>query len=254
MNESETLVCGTHGKTPSTFLCRHVAGGIACGFHASSNDPTEPWPDAWCDRCEEVLDAAGEWTDEAQKEADIKALCTHCYDESRTRNVTVPRFARGAAARLTVAEAQQLLHHAVHEAQAVQAASRRRWGWGDHDRWDYDDRANTLTLSHPKLPILVANTQFVGSYAHGTFQWAWKTLARDDPNYAVIARLPLFGEVRGISKLTTASWACEQAEGWEMTALASYLLGSEGMYRAPFRGGQQFWFMLLSNWRTVSGG
>ena len=231
-------------------MCRHLAGGVACGYHADP-EPGDRWPDAWCDRCEEVVDAAGEWTDEAAREADIKALCTHCYEESRALNITVPRHARGVAARLTDAETKRLLHHVIHEAQGVQAASRRRWGWGDHERWDYDDQANTLTFSDPRLPTMVADAQFVGSYARGTFQWAWETLGSDDPNYPAIARLRLFGEVRGISKLTTPNWACEQADGWEMTSLASYLLGSEGMYRAPFRDGQQFWFMLLSNWRTV---
>lgn len=42
-----------------------------------------------------------------------------------------------------------------------------------------------------------------------------------------------------------------QHEGWEMTALAAYLVGGEAAYRAPGSEGM-FTFMLLDNFRAVS--
>jgi hypothetical protein len=39
VSDSELVTCGTHGTTPSTFACRHLTRGVACGYHASVEDP-----------------------------------------------------------------------------------------------------------------------------------------------------------------------------------------------------------------------
>jgi uncharacterized protein DUF6882 len=250
MSESETITCGAHGETPATFVCQHLMGGVACGFH-DAGEPGDRWPDAWCDRCDEAFQAAGgEWTAESEAELDIRLLCTHCYEEARDRNRSVPPHAAGASATLTEAETAALIHHAVHTLQAIQDASIKRWGWGAA-RWDFDPDRLTLTFSDPKRPTVIADARLIGSYStrSGTFQWAWATHEDGDPNDAVLSRLRAFGEVRGIPRLTTANWSCEIVDGWEMASLASYLLGSEGVYRAPFD--HLYWFMLLSNWRLL---
>ncbi len=61
-----TVQCATHGDCQETFLCSHLAaGGVALGLN--SDEPTEdnPFPDAWCDNCELIREAHGDWTDEA---------------------------------------------------------------------------------------------------------------------------------------------------------------------------------------------
>jgi hypothetical protein len=253
MSESKHVVCGKHGETPPTFACRHVTMGIACGFHTSVQDPDQKWPDAWCDLCEEVFQAAGgEWNDVSEKQAAIQVMCTHCYEEARSRNQRVPPFARGAAAHLTDNEVAALIHHAVHAGQAVQEESNRRWSWRGMARWDFDREASTLTFSDPKLPTVIADVRLVGSYStkSGTFQWTWQTYAEAAPEAIVASRLRVFGEVRGISQLTSPNLQCDEIHGWEMTSLAGYILGAEGLYRAPFD--HLHWFMLLSHWRVVN--
>lgn len=94
MSESEEVVCGKHGSTPITYACRHLASGVACGFHCDDGDPTDRWPDAWCDACEEQRSAAGGWTDELTMPV-IKILCTHCWESARANNERVPPLARG---------------------------------------------------------------------------------------------------------------------------------------------------------------
>jgi hypothetical protein len=59
-----------------------------------------------------------------------------------------------------------------------------------------------------------------------------------------------FGEVRGLPQLAAPRLEADEVHGWEMTSLAAYLLGAEGLYRAPFD--HLYLFMLLGNWRVVS--
>jgi len=259
VSEPDTVVCGAHGETRTTFVCRHLRGGVACGFHASADDPDDPWPDAWCDLCEEAVQAEGEWNDTSGAVADIKILCAYCYEAARDRNRHVPALARGGArlvgrarAQLRRKEIDRLLHRAVHEAQALHDASEARWHWGAMAHWDFDGDVGTMTFTDPAAPTLVADVQLVGSYStqSSTFQWAWETLGDDDPQAKAIARLQVFGEVRGIDRLIVPSWPAEEVDGWEMASLAAYLLGADGLYSAPFD--HLRWFMLLRNWRVVS--
>lgn len=242
--------CERHGETPCTFGCRHLTFGVACGYHASVDEPADKWPDAWCDLCEDALQASGgEWTEASEEVADIKLMCTYCYDAARARNELLPLHARGKRTRLSEEEIASLLHHATHEMQAAQRVLEKRWGWKAMARWDFDEEARTLTFSDSASPAIIADVRLVGSYStkSSTFQWAWKTFDEGAPEAHAISPLRVFGEVRGISKLTTANWKCEEDDGWEMASIAGYLLGAEAMYRAPFEHTQ--WYMLLSNLR-----
>jgi hypothetical protein len=230
-----------------------VTGGSSCGFHASADDPADKWPDAWCDLCDDAFQAAGgEWNDVSEKVADIQLMCTHGYEAARSRNMLVPPLARGAGARLTEAETSALIYHAIHELQAVKERSEKRWGWGGLARWHFDDEASTLAFSEPGRSAIVADVRLVGSYStkSGTFQWAWETFEAGAREAKEMARLRVFGEVRGIADLTTRNWKCDEAVAWDMASIAGYVLGDEGLYRAPFD--HQRWFMLLTNWRHVN--
>jgi len=246
---SKRVTCGTHGETPATFACRHLTLGVACGYHASVEEPGDAWPDAWCDLCEEAFQAQGGWNEVSEQIADIKLMCTHCYEAARARNVAPPQRARGARTALTAMESDALIHHATHEMQRVQETSQNRWGWDAMAKWNFDDEASTLTFTDPARPTLVADVRLVGSYStkSNSFQWAWATFDECAPEAREISRLQVFGEVRGVSKLTTANWKCEEIDCWAMASMAGYVLGTEAIYRAPFD--HQRWFMLLSNIR-----
>lgn len=75
--------CQTHGKSFATYLCQHLADATGIGFfHAESSD-IDPFPDAWCVECEEILQKEGEWTDSALKTANFRLVCAHCYPRAR---------------------------------------------------------------------------------------------------------------------------------------------------------------------------
>ena len=42
-----------------------------------------------------------------------------------------------------------------------------------------------------------------------------------------------YGEAHDIWQLKTAKWEADEADGWEMTAIAAYVLNAEGAYRTP---------------------
>ncbi len=252
-DDSELIECDGHGKTPCTFVCQHLSFGVACGYHNSGSDPSDKWPDAWCDLCDDAVRATGgKWTKKSSTVADIKVLCTHCYDAARARNEKPPLHAHGKRTRLSDKEAETLVHHATHEMQAVQAASQKRWRWDAMAKWHFDDEASTLTFSDPASPTVVADVRLIGSYStkSKTFQWGWETYDEDAPEAYDVSRLRVFGEVRGISKLTTPNWKGDEVDGWEMASVAGYLLGTEALYRAPIE--HAYWFMLLSNLRHQS--
>jgi hypothetical protein len=250
MSESKHVVCVMHGSTPVTFACRHIALGVACGFHFDDSNPSDRWPDAWCDGCEEQRDAAGAWTDELAM-AVLEVVCTHCWESARARNERAPSLARGRNARFDDDERERFFGAASDFMKRTQDAAKARWKLGGFPRWDFNDETRTITFSD-QGPRLVADVRMVGSYAttSQTFQWSWVLYGKNDPLVDGVAELSGFGEVRGIERLATNWWECDIGEAWQMTAVAAYLLGCEAVYRAPFD--DLYWFMLLGGFREAT--
>lgn len=92
MSERDKPVqCRRHGDSHATFVCGHLASRSLAGFH-TARDPEDPRPDAWCERCEEVLRAeGGAWNEASEAFAGIKLICAGCYDDVRARNEGAPR-------------------------------------------------------------------------------------------------------------------------------------------------------------------
>lgn len=78
-SEGAEMRCSGHGASFPTYVCTHLFHETDQGFHASDN-PETPRPDAWCDRCEALLQHTGEWTDEAEAFAQVTLACGTCYD------------------------------------------------------------------------------------------------------------------------------------------------------------------------------
>jgi hypothetical protein len=85
--ETQTVHCDTHGPQPQAFVCQHIFVSLdterAVGFHwpAESDDP---FPDAWCNKCEAARVAAGgDWNEELMKMVGIKLICGSCYQVAK---------------------------------------------------------------------------------------------------------------------------------------------------------------------------
>jgi hypothetical protein len=84
---SEKVSCAAHGETDQTFICTHLAGETS-GLGFNSDEPTDedPFPDAWCDDCEIIRAAHGEWNEKSSKLTKIVLACSGCYERARIRN------------------------------------------------------------------------------------------------------------------------------------------------------------------------
>jgi len=86
-SEPRKIHCQTHGDNREAFVCGHLVRGSNLGFFVA-DDPTNPYPDAWCSGCERSrLENGGEWTEESEALLGIKLVCGECYREIRTRNL-----------------------------------------------------------------------------------------------------------------------------------------------------------------------
>jgi hypothetical protein len=83
----DKIECVIHGECQKTFVCNHLLGETAgLGFNRDDPSDDNPFPDAWCDDCELIRAAHGEWNDESQKLVKISLLCSGCYERARIRN------------------------------------------------------------------------------------------------------------------------------------------------------------------------
>jgi hypothetical protein len=71
--------CSGHGASFPTYVCTHLFNAQDQGFHAAE-DPGNPRPDAWCDRCHAVHLREGGWTEASEKFTQITLACGTCYD------------------------------------------------------------------------------------------------------------------------------------------------------------------------------
>lgn len=243
--QKRTLVCGQHGTTEATFVCQHIAGGVGCGFHCLSAKTTAR-PDAWCDACEVELNRAGKWNHQSEAFADIKMLCTECYDVAKQRNSQAD--IRYLSAPASPAALEKLFHRWVHEAQDRNDAHDAEFGLSK-GRWDYDAARGTITFSNNGTVHAIADVQLVGSFSTNTNTWLWAWANNHQPHLVRdIGLLRMFGVVRGLPKWTNdQAFPADEFDSWQFTAAAAALLNAPAVYR--WRSEHCRFFSVLHNLR-----
>ncbi len=56
--------CRTHGRRQQAFICEHLVLDPKQEWFSDDPNVTNPWPDAWCAKCDELYQERGEWDDE----------------------------------------------------------------------------------------------------------------------------------------------------------------------------------------------
>ena len=250
-NPDETVDCPRHGEGIPTWTCRHLAQGIACGYHGNRRTPEDPWPDAWCDACRQILEQEKGWNERSESFAGVSQLCHRCYEEARSLNAVVPFETDEGAAQLTEIQSSALIQKARNYAKMVQEDVEERYRLSASKDVELDREGCRITFSMVDGG-LVAEAQLMGSLSSETSSWLW-SWADDsvpEPLRRLASQRRLFGEVRGMQRLTEGSWEAGLGQAWEMVALGAYLTDADAVYLAQLDRVQQA-FLVLTDLRGI---
>lgn len=241
MSDDNKVECGVHGKTSATFICQHLSNGEGLGFNMGF-DPKKPddlYPDAWCDKCDEVLEKEGEWNDASEAFADIRLVCSGCYCDIRDKNWV--QDDEGFT---------NLVTSSFEYLQEIQDAFMNTYKIGDHERWDWYQETGKLIFSHDGEPMLECEIDFVGtvSTASDTWMWAWANNALTEKIKANSRLIREIGDEKHFLKLASAHWAADEVDGWEMTAIMAKVIRSIGAYRTPSDNGFVYMIVNKASW------
>ncbi|HET9863248.1 MAG TPA: hypothetical protein VFP37_07375 [Steroidobacteraceae bacterium] len=241
MESDIKISCATHGDSDGAFVCQHLAGGERRGFHwAYDDEHPDAWcPDAWCDDCEAALDEAGEWTPQMMQRADIRLVCSFCYSAIRKKNW----IQDDAAYQKLRDESCAYLDHRQEE-------FARKFRIREYERWDYDQGTAQLMFSSGGRPVVICDVAFAGSLSTSsdTWLWSWANESNAEGVKARMREVRAYGEKNRYEPLAGAFWPAHEADGWQMTSIAAFLLDAIGAYRAPNENGFLFMVIMKASW------
>lgn len=83
MSEEETILM-LHELNKTAFTCQHLNLTDKLGFNVPFDliNDTE----AWCDKCEKILQEEGGWTERAIEHAKIRVCCRCCFEVIKNLN------------------------------------------------------------------------------------------------------------------------------------------------------------------------
>ncbi len=84
------VACASHGLGQQTFICEHLVLDPQQKWFSDEPSVAQPWPDAWCARCDELYQERGGWNDENSSRLKIKLVCHRCYQSLRERETRTP--------------------------------------------------------------------------------------------------------------------------------------------------------------------
>ena len=242
MSDTDKKVeCDTHGTAVATFVCQHLVGGEKLGFNLGY-DPEQPddlYPDAWCDECESVLEAEGEWNEKSEEFAGIKLLCAHCYEDTRNKNWL---------------QNDEVFHDLISSnfryLEERQKEFLEKYKVNDHERWDWYQDTGKLVFTHRGVKQVEADVHFSGTFSKNsnTWMWAWANDSLEETVKSSSRKVRAIGEELGLLKLVAAHWDATEVDGWEMTAVLAKVMNAIGAYRTPSDTGYTYMVVTKAKW------
>jgi len=95
MKMKNKLTCNIHGERKIAFVCQHLINGVRQGFWEpfDSNPAIEYESEelnAWCKKCDKILNETGMWNNESEKYANIQLVCDKCFFKLKKENKLNP--------------------------------------------------------------------------------------------------------------------------------------------------------------------
>ena len=121
----------------------------------------------------------------------------------------------------------------------------------EHYDWDVDLVAGVITFTSA-TKVVSAPVQVIGTYntLDRTFLWGWDHPSVPEPLGADARLAREFGRRQDLPLFTTRKVECSEDQAWAFTAVALYLSGAQGAYRAPY--GTTMVFMTFGEWTIAS--
>lgn len=122
---------------------------------------------------------------------------------------------------------------------------------GDYPNWYYDQTTGELTFSDNGNKKIIIDYEEVGSlsFKSNTWLWAWANPHLEQKVKSEICKVRDYGQKRNFKRLTNSKWKADEYDGWEMTAIAAYLMKAKGAYRVPSSDSMLYSFMIYKNVR-----
>lgn len=113
----------------------------------------------------------------------------------------------------------------------------KEYGIHQYENWFYDQETGILTFSNPtsEEEILQIEYEEVGSISKtsNTWLWSWANPHVEEKIRTDIEIVKKFGNENNIEQLKKRKWSADEYDGWEMTAIAAFLMKAKGAYRFP---------------------
>jgi hypothetical protein len=117
----------------------------------------------------------------------------------------------------------------------------------NYQNWFYDQETGELTFSDNGVKKLIIKYEDVGSVSLVTNSWLW-SWANEHTEAKVKSEINMvkdYGEKRNFDKLVNKKWTADEADGWEMTCIAAYLMKAKGGYRVKLNNDRLIQFMIF---------
>lgn len=109
---------------------------------------------------------------------------------------------------------------------------KKKYGLDDYLQMDFEQHTGEMVFTLKGGRKVIMTFHVVGSISDRskTWMWSWDNLYLLENVTEEMLKVKAFGEENGIEKLTSPKWPGNDDNGWEMTAIAAWVLKSKGAF------------------------
>jgi hypothetical protein len=131
----------------------------------------------------------------------------------------------------------------------------KQYGLIDYERMDYEQDTGKMIFTVKDGRKVIMSFQVVGSISDrsNTWMWSWDNPYLLENVAEEMFKVKAYGEKNGVEKLVTARWPGNDDDGWEMTAIATWVLKAKGAF--SFLSDEMLVFVVFTDivWSEVEG-
>ena len=132
---------------------------------------------------------------------------------------------------------------------------KKQYDLNDYERMDYEQDSGKMIFTLKDGRKVIMSFQVVGSVSDrsNTWMWSWDNPYLLDNITEDMFKVKDYGEKNGIEKLVNPRWPANDDDGWEMTAIATWILKSKGAF--SFLSDEMLVFVVFKDivWSEVAG-